>query len=148
MNTNTNKDNMDKRLEAEWLDKLERAKEPGVDVRSFFTDEEIRFLLSDRPFTGRVMNFPAAQRHKKIGEHATWLKEKSLDVIDCQINKPNSGQPNAMVFMDVEKLTGFYGKEHEAFVKMCVLSDDIHFCATSDKHIRFSFGVLDIFKRN
>ena len=142
-----NKNTTNELTEAQWLKKLEESRQPGVDVRSFFTEEEINFILSEKYFKGRIADFTTIQRHKKITDAAQWLKENSTDVIRFEAEKPSSKQPNAMIYMDIKRLSSLKGEELRLFTEMCALADNVYINGMGDDGlIRISFGVRDVFK--
>ena len=54
------------KAEADYQEKVKQSREADVDVRDFFSDEELDRILTDNEFfNGRVADLSKVQRHEK-----------------------------------------------------------------------------------
>lgn len=134
--------------EATYREKLEKSRDPGVDVRDFFTDEELERLLSENElFEGHLADWTAMQRYNKLSAAARWLDAHSMECFGIEIEGTAPSRPNTTVTLDIRRLASLHGKELKVYAAMTALADDLFISGTKDDHIRFTFGVRDIWKK-
>ena len=133
--------------EATYREKLDKSRDPGVDVRDFFTDEELERLLSENElFEGHLADWTALQRYNKLAAAARWLHAHSMECLNVEIEGKAPSRPNATVAVDIRRLASLRGKELKVYAGMTALADDLFISGIKDNHIRFTFGVRDIWK--
>ena len=133
--------------EAEYRAKLEKSRDPDIDVRDFFTDEELERLLSENElFEGHFADWTAQQRYNKLAAAARWMDAHSLDCMGIDIEGTSPSRPNAIVALDIRRLASLRDKELKVFAGMTALADDLYLSGIKDNHIRCTFGVRDIWK--
>jgi len=144
-------DNMKQRIyaakeqaDADLAAKIEKAKQPGVDVRELFTPEEITAMMErNESFHGTVADFSKKQKYDKLVAAARWMDANSFEVIGIQIEPISKDRPNAIVCLDVRRLSSYRGEELNALATMISMSDSV-FMAWSETCIRLTFGIQDI----
>ena len=136
-----------KAAEEEYKNKIERSRAADVDVRNFFTDEELDALLSGNEFfNGRIADMERMERYKRACAAAKWLDDHSIDVINVDIEGVSSDRPNAIIAVDVRRLASLRDKELRVFTALTALADSVYLSGIKDNHIRFTFGVEGIWK--
>lgn len=136
-----------KAAEADFEEKVEMSRAADVDVRSFFTDEELEQLLSGNEFfNGKVADLSKLERYKRACAAAKWLEANSIEVVKVEIEGVSRDRPNAIIAMDIRRLASLRDKELRVFTAMTALSDDLFLSGIKDSTIRFTFGVRDIWK--
>ena len=102
--------------EAEYRTKLEKSRDPDIDVRDFFTDEELERLLSENEmFEGHLADWTALQRYNKLTAAACWLDAHSIECLGVEIEGTAPSRPNATVALDIRRLASLRGKELKAY---------------------------------
>lgn len=133
--------------EATYREKLDKSRDPGVDVRDFFTDEELERLFSENElFEGHLADWTALQRYNKLAAAARWLDAHSVECLNVEIEGTAPSRPNATVAVDIRRLASLRGKELKVYAGMTALADDLFISGIKDDHIRFTFGVRDVWK--
>lgn len=133
-----------KNAEANYQAKLEKSRASDVDVRDFFTDEELDKILSDDFFAGKVAGLGAVQRYEKVKQAALWLDANSMEVVSTEIEPLSSTRPNVTISVDIRRLASLRGKELRVFSAMSILSDSVFLSGLKDSTIRFTFGLEGI----
>lgn len=135
------------RAEADFKEKVERSCAADVDVRSFFTDEELEQLLSSNEFfNGKIADLSKLERYKRACAAAKWLEANSIEVVKVKADGVSRNRPNAIVSIDIRRLASLRGKELRVFTALTALADNVFISGIKDDHIRFTFGVRDIWK--
>lgn len=135
------------KAEADFNAKVERSRSADVDVRSFFTDEELDTLLSgNESFNGKIADLSKLERYNRACSAAKWLEANSIEVIKVEIEGVSRDRPNAIVSIDIRRLASLRGKELRVFTAMAALADDLFLSGIKDNTIRFTFGVRNIWK--
>lgn len=136
-----------KEAEAAFDEKLEKSRASDVDVRSFFTDEELDALLSGSEFfSGSIADMSKIDRYKRACAAAKWLEAHSIEVVKVEADGVSRERPNAIVSMDVRRLASLRGKELRVFTALTALADSVFLSGIKDSTIRFTFGVEGIWK--
>lgn len=141
--------NMDKRIaqakikaETEYEEKLQKSRACDVDVRDFFSDEELDRILSDNEFfSGKIADLSAVQRYEKVKQAAMWLEANSLEVVKTDIEPISKTQPNVTISIEIRRLASLRGKELRVFSAMSILADTVFLSGIKDSTIRFTFGL-------
>lgn len=135
------------REEADLTAKIERSRAADVDVRSFFTDEELAALLDDNEsFNGTIADLSKMERYKRACAAAKWLEANSIEVIKVEADGVSRDRPNAIVSMDIHRLASLRDKELRVFTALTALADNLFISGIKDDHIRFTFGVRGIWR--
>ena len=93
-----------KKAEEEYAAKVEKSRASDVDVRDFFTDEELEKLLSgNEVFNGRVADLSRMERYKRAVTAAKWLEANSIEVVNLDIEGVSKSRPNAIIVMDIRR---------------------------------------------
>ncbi len=95
-----------KNAEANYQAKLEKSRTSDVDVRDFFTDEELDKILSDDFFAGKVADLGAVQRYEKVKQAALWLDANSMEVVSTEIEPISFTRPNVTISVDIRPAAG------------------------------------------
>lgn len=148
-----NKMDMGKRIEAakqkaeaEYQDKLEKSRESDVDVRDFFTPEELDRILEDDYFNGKIADLSVMQRYNKVKQAALWLDANSMEVTQIEIEPLSRNRPNAVITIEIRRLASLRGKELRVFSAMNILADSVFMSGLKDATIRFTFGLEGVWK--
>ena len=148
-----NKMDMGKRIEAakqkaeaEYQDKLEKSRESDVDVRDFFTPEELDRILEDDYFNGKIADLSVMQRYDKVKQAALWLDANSMEVTQIEIEPLSRNRPNAVITIEIRRLASLRGKELRVFSAMNILADSVFMSGLKDATIRFTFGLEGVWK--
>ena len=132
---------------AEYDERIERSRASDVDVRTFFTEEELDRILRDNEFfSGRVADLTKLQRYEKAAAAARWMEAKCMEVVEVQIERPSRSRPNAIISLDVRRLASLRGTELKVFSAMTVLADSVFISGVKDAEVRFTFGIEEIWK--
>lgn len=135
------------KAEADFKVKVERSRADDVDVRSFFTDDELEQLLSSgESFNGKIADLSKLERYNRACAAAKWLEANSLEVVKVETDGVSHDRPNAIVSMDIRRLASLRGKELRVFTALTALADDLFLSGIKDATIRFTFGVRNIWK--
>ena len=130
------------KAEADYQEKVKQSREADVDVRDFFSDEELDRILTDNEFfNGRVADLSKVQRHEKVSMAARWMKAHSMEVVDIDIEPVSSSHPNAIITMEIRRLASLRGQELKVFTAMCAMADSVFMSGSKDSIIRFTFGI-------
>ena len=132
------------KAEAEYQDKLEKSRESDVDVRDFFTPEELDSILEDDYFSGKIADLSVMQRYNKVKQAALWLDANSMEVTEVEIEPLSRNRPNAVITIEIRRLASLRGKELRVFSAMNILADSVFMSGLKDECIRFSFGFENI----
>ena len=136
-----------RKAEQEYTEKLHRSQESDIDVRDFFSDEELmRILESESIFHGNVADLTKLQRFEKLATAAKWMEANSIEVSGSEIEKPTQGRPNVVVSMTVRRLCSFRGKELGIITLMHALSDSVFVSSIKEEGTKFSFGVEKVWQ--
>lgn len=148
-----NKMDMGKRIEAakqkaeaEYQDKLEKSRKSDVDVRNFFTPEELDRILEDDYFSGKIADLSVMQRYNKVKQAALWLDANSMEVTEVEIEPLSRNRPNAVITIEIRRLASLRGKELRVFSAMNILADSVFMSGLKDATIRFTFGLEGVWK--
>lgn len=140
-------ENIAAQAEQRYQDKVSRSRESDVDVRDFFSDEELeRILQSNDFFTGKIADFSQLQKFNKLKMAAAWLDAHCLEVVRTDIEEPSKSRPNTIVAVDIRRLASLRGKEKQVFASMQVLADTVFMSGLKDDVIRFTFGIEGVWK--
>lgn len=151
---NQNSDLMGERIEqakekaaAEYREKVARSRAANVDVRTFFTEAELDRIISDNEFfSGRVADLTKLQRYEKAAAAARWMEANSMEVVSVNIERPSRSRPNAVIVLDIRRLSSLHGTELKAFSAMTILADTLFISGVRDAEVRFTFGIEEIWK--
>lgn len=133
--------------EAAFDEKVEKSRAANVDVRSFFTDDELEELLSGNEFfNGKIADLSKLERYKRACAAAKWLEANSVEVVKVEIEGVARDRPNAIIAMDIRRLASLRDKELRVFTAMTALADSVFLSGIKDSTIRFTFGVEGIWK--
>lgn len=136
------------KAEADFNAKVERSRASDVDVRSFFSDEELEQLLSGNEFfNGRIADLSKMERYKRASAAAKWLEKNSMEVVNVEIEGVANDRPNAIIAIDIRRLASLRDKELQVFTALTALADSVFVSGLKDKTIRFTFGVEGIWKK-
>lgn len=135
-----------KAAEANYEAKLEKSRASDVDVRDFFTDEELDKILSDDFFAGKVADLDAVQRYEKVKQAALWLDANSMEVVSTEIEPISSTRPNVTISVEIRRLASLRGKELRVFSAMSILADSVFLSGLKDSTIRFTFGLEGVWQ--
>ena len=84
------------REEADLTAKIERSRAADVDVRSFFTDEELAALLDDNDsFNGTIADLSKMERYKRACAAAKWLEANSIEVVKVESDGVSHDRPTS-----------------------------------------------------
>lgn len=135
------------KAEADFSKKVERSRAADVDVRSFFTDEELEQLLSGNEFfNGKIADLSKLERYKRACAAAKWLEAHSVEVVQVETDGVSRNRPNAIVSIDIRRLASLREEELRVFTALTALADDLFMSGIKDSTIRFTFGVRGIWK--
>lgn len=133
--------------ERRLAEKVEKSKNPDVDVRNFFTDDELKTLLYNNDnFKGSVADLSKMGRYKRVCAAAKWMDANSIEVVSIDIEPVSQDRPNAIVTMDIRRVASFTGKELQAFALLYTLSDSVFVSSVKEDVTRFTFGMEEIWK--
>jgi hypothetical protein len=136
-----------KRAEENYQNKVERSRLSNVDVRDFFTEEDLDRILSNNEFfNGRVADLSKAQRHEKLAQAAAWLNDNCMEVVSVEAERLSESHPNGIISVDIRRLGSLRGRELKVFTAMSALADTMFFSGLKDEFIRFTFGVEGVWK--
>jgi hypothetical protein len=131
-----------RQAEEDFQNKVERSRLSDVDVRDFFTDEELDAILSNGDFfNGKVANLTKAQRHSKLAQAAAWLNDNCMEVVSVEAERLSKSHPNGIVSVDVRRLGSLRGRGLKVFTAMNALADSVFFSGLKDQTIRFTFSI-------
>ena len=131
-----------KKAEQEYQKKLIKSQASDIDVRDFFSDEELmRLLNSEMEFKGNVVDISKHQRYKKLATAAKWMDANSIEVINIEVEKPTPSRPNVIVSMKLRHLCSFRGQELKVFTLMSALADSVYLSAIKEDGVKITFGV-------
>ena len=135
------------KAEQEYKNKIERSRAADVDVREFFSDEELDCLLSSNElFQGKLLDLTKRERYGKLATAARWMDANSIEVADIKIEGISPSRPNAVVVLELHRLASLQGKEAKVFAAMTALADDLFIAGGDSESVRFTFGVREIWK--
>lgn len=135
------------KAEAAYREKLEKSRASDVDVRDFFTDEELNRILSDGEFfSGKIADLTAVQRYEKVKQAAAWLDANSLEVVKVEAEPISKSHPNVTVSIEIRCLASLRGKELRVFSAMNLLADTVFLSGIKDATIRFTFGLEGVWQ--
>lgn len=130
------------KAEAEYTAKLEASRASDIDVRDFFTAEELDSILSGNGFfNGKIADLSKVQRHEKLSLAAKWMQAHSMEVTALDIEPVSRSRPNAIITLDIRRLASLRGKELQVFTMMAALADSLYISGIKDGVIRFTFTV-------
>ena len=132
--------------EADFQAKVERSRECDVDVRDFFTPEELDRILADDYFNGKIADLSVMQRYEKVKQAALWMDAHCMEVACVEIEHLSSSRPNAVISIEIRRLASLRGKELRVFTAMSVLSDSVFLSGLKDSTIRFTFGLEGVWQ--
>ena len=135
------------KAEADYQTKLKQSRNADVDVRNFFTDDELEELLSGNEFfNGKIADLSRLERYKRACAAAKWLEANSIEVLKVEVEGVSNDRPNAIIALDVRRLASLRDKELRVFTALTALADSVFISGIKDSHIRFTFGVEGIWK--
>ena len=135
------------KAEAEYQEKVKQSRDADVDVREFFSDEELdRILTVNEFFNGRVADLNKVKRNEKVSMAARWMKANSMEVVDIDIEPVSSSHPNAIITMEIRRLASLCGQELKVFAAMCAMADSVFMSGIKDSVIRFTFGIEGVWR--
>lgn len=135
------------KAEADYNNKINKSREADVDVRDFFTPEELDRILSDDYFSGKVANLSVMQRYNKVKQAAQWLEANSMEVTGIEIEPLSKNRPNAVITIEIRRLASLRGKELRVFSAMNILADSVFMSGIKDSAIRFTFGLEGVWEK-
>lgn len=140
-------DSAKEKTESELERKIEKLKRGSMeDVFDLLTDGDIvKILTNIDSFQGSIADFSKVQRFKKIAQSAQWLDANSLEVVGCIIGQISSNQPNAIVSLDIRRLSNFRAAQLSALTAMFALADNVFFSGIKDSVIRISYGIEGVY---
>ena len=128
-------------------EKKKKSRDPDVDVRTFFTDEELAALLrSEESFLGSAADLDKLRRYKRICSALKWMDTYCLEVQRIEFEFVSRERPNVVAVMDVRNVSSFTGKERRVFAELYTLADTVFVSRTREGVIRFTFGVEGAWK--
>ena len=131
-----------KKAELEYQEKLIKSQASDIDVRDFFSDEELmRLLNSETVFKGNIVDMSKHQRYKKLATAAKWMDANSIEVINIDIEKPTPSRPNVIVSLKLRRLCSLRGQELKVFSLMSALADSVYLSSIKDDSVKITFGV-------
>lgn len=134
-----------RKAEQEYAEKIERSRAADVDVREFFSDEELdRILLSNELFQGKLLDLTERERYGKLATAARWMDANSIETADIKIEGISPSRPNAVVVLELHRLASLQGREAKVFAAMAALADDLFVAGGDGETVRFTLGVRDI----
>ena len=140
-------DNIAAQAEQRYQDKVNRSRESDVDVRDFFSDEELEQILQSNDFfTGKIADFSQLQKFNKLKMAASWLDAHCMEVVNTDIVEPSKTRPNTTITVEVRRLASLHGKEKQVFASMQILADTVFMSGLKDEVIRFTFGIEGVWK--
>ena len=135
------------KAEAEYNAKLEASRASNIDVRDFFTAEELDSILSGNGFfSGRVADLSKVQRHEKLSLAARWMQAHSMEVTALDIEPVSRSRPNAIITLDIRRLASLRGEELRVFTMMTALADSMYISGIKGGVIRFTFSVEKVWQ--
>lgn len=135
-----------KRAEDNYLNKVAKSRQSDVDVCDFFSDEELDRILTDNDFfKGKVADLTKLQRHEKLATAARWLDANCMEVVYIEVQKPAPTRPNAIVLLELRRLSSLRDQELRIFTAMCAMADTMFLSNLKDETIRFTFGVENLY---
>ena len=91
-------------------EKKKKSRDPDVDVRTFFTDEELAALLrSEESFLGSAADLDKLRRYKRICSALKWMDTYCLEVQHIEFEFVSRERPNVVAVMDVRNVSSFTG---------------------------------------
>ena len=130
------------KAEREFNEKMELASRSDIDIREVFTAEEFDELCRrNENFKGTKADFSKVQMHKKLAMAAKWLYEHSIEVVWYDVEPISKAQPNAIVVLEVHRLSSLRKQELQVFSAMAAMADQMFISGMKEDVIRFSFGV-------
>ncbi|MDO4841656.1 MAG: hypothetical protein Q3982_03150 [Phoenicibacter congonensis] len=92
-------------------------------------------------YDGKTLNMKKAQQMMRLGELAKWLLDNSMDITTIDIERIHPSHPNALVWIELKRLSSLDDEELEVFKEMTSLADHIFFSGIADDVIRVSFAI-------
>lgn len=136
-----------KKAEAELAEKVQKSRASDVDVRSFFSDEELDALISkNEMFVGHIADLSRMERYKRACAAAKWLDDHSIEVVSVDFEGVSPSKPNAVISMEIRRLASLRDLELKMFTYLSALSDSVFLSGIKDGVIRFTYGVEEIWK--
>lgn len=130
------------KAEEQYQEKLRQSRASDVDVRDFFEDEELEWILqSNNFFTGKIADYEKMERYDKLRKAAQWMMSHSLEV--AATSSTDEGK-NGIVVIDIRRLASLRGEELRVFTFMNALADTVYVSGLMEDVIRFSFTVNNI----
>lgn len=77
---------------------------------------------------------------------ALWLDDHCYEVARVTVEEPSPTHPNTIISLDFYRMTALKGENLEIFTAICSLADDVFFAGQKEKTIRFTFGLLGVWK--
>ena len=151
---NNPKDYMGKRIqeakekaEEALQNKVEQSRSSDVDVRDFFSNEELERIFQDNEFfQGKIADLSKKQRYDKAVMAAKWMEANSIEVVNVEIEKISPDRPNAIIVIDIRRLASLRGMELQVLTALFALADSAFLSGIKDATIRFTFGIEGIWK--
>ena len=135
------------KAEAEYNAKLEASRASNIDVRDFFTAEELDSILSGNGFfNGKIADLSKVQRHEKLSLAARWMQAHSMEVTALDIEPVSRSRPNAIITLDIRRLASLRGEELRVFTMMTALADSMYISGIKGGVIRFTFSVEKVWQ--
>jgi len=100
-------------------------------------------IRQNESFQGREVDFTKMQQYNKLLKAARWMERYSFEVVGLTVEPIAKDRPNAIVSLDVRRLASFTDDELEVFRALFEYADSV-FLSGVKEHIRFTFGVRDI----
>ena len=136
-----------RKAEDELARKIEKSKGYNVDVRDIFTDADFDVICQNNEFfNGKIVDISKVQRYEKLKKAAQWLEAKSIEVVGIEIEPIEKDHPNAIIAIDIRRVSSFRDKELKAFSAMYILADTVFVSGVKDSVVRFTFGIEDIWE--
>lgn len=92
-------------------------------------------------YEGKTLDMKKAQQMMRLCELAKWLLDNSMDVTAIDVERIHPSHPNALVWIELKRLSSLDDEELDAFKEMTSLADHIFFSGIADNVIRVSFAI-------
>ncbi len=132
------------RQEAEFQAKIEASRAPNVDVRDFFTDEELARILADDHFQGRVAELSKVKRYEELRKAANWIFVNCIDCSKLDVESVSSGNRNVGITLSLHRFSSFSGEAMKMLRVMFTLADSVYFSAIKEDEPLLSFSVMGV----
>ena len=135
--------------EQRYLAKIEKSKQLKLTIEDILADEEIQeFCRLNDLFEGRIADFSKAQRFEKLKKVGQWLDAHSMEVKGLSTSPVSSDKQNAIVMIDIKKLSILEKDDLKVFIAMFSLSDSVFISSVNDGFTRVSFYVQDVYSES